>query len=71
MLGTRGDPVFTEEVTKGNTQKADNAAIPDHLWLRVFVLGYGAGGGVARHLKALTMGEGNCGHLDLPGPLDG
>jgi hypothetical protein len=26
---------------------------------------------VARHLKALTLGEGNLGHLDLPGPPDG
>jgi hypothetical protein len=29
------------EVTKGDSQKADNASVPDHLWLRAFVVGYG------------------------------
>ena len=27
------------EVIKGDHQKADNAAVPDHLWLRAFALG--------------------------------
>jgi hypothetical protein len=39
-----GDPTdlaLAEEVTKGDSQKADNAAVPNHLWLRAFVLGYG------------------------------
>ena len=29
------------EVTKGDSQKADNASVPDHLWLRAFAVGYG------------------------------
>ncbi len=71
IAGSRGDPVLTEEVTKGNTQKADNAAVPDQLWLMVFVLGYGVGGCSAPHLKALTLGERNRGHLNLLVPPDG
>ena len=31
----------TGEVTKGDSQKADKASVPDHLWLRAFVVGYG------------------------------
>ena len=40
-----------DEVIKGDSQKADDAAVPDHLWLRAFVLGYGATGHSARHLR--------------------
>ena len=35
------DVSMAGEVTKGNSQKADNASVPDHLWLRAFVVGYG------------------------------
>ncbi len=68
--GSREDFALAEEVTKRNTQKADNTAVPDHLWLRAFVLGYGAAGCAALHLEALGLGEGNQGHLNLPGPPD-
>jgi hypothetical protein len=42
-------------VTKGDTQKADNAPVPDHLWLRAFVLGYGDGLALAHHTVALGV----------------
>ena len=30
---------MAEEVIKGDMQNVDNATVPDHLWLRTFVLG--------------------------------
>ena len=45
--------VVAEAVIKGDSQKADDAAVPDHLWLRAFVLGYGGSGHSARHLREL------------------
>jgi hypothetical protein len=36
-LATISSPV---EVLKGDTQKADNAAVPDQLWLFAFAAGY-------------------------------
>ena len=46
-----------EAVIKGDTQKADNASVPDHLWVRAFVLGYGGGIGsaYAHHMAALGL----------------
>ena len=44
-----------DEVIKGDHQKADNAAVPDHLWLRAFVLGYGDPTHPTRHLEALSL----------------
>ena len=47
VTGRRGD--------KGDHQKADNAAVPDHLWLRAFVLGYRDKMHPTRHLEALSL----------------
>jgi hypothetical protein len=33
-----------DEMIKGDHQKADTAAVPDHLWLRAFAMGYGVRG---------------------------
>ena len=60
--------VAAEAVIKGDSQKADNAAIPDHLWLRAFVLGYGELGHSARHLRALGQMGGSVGFFDDPAP---
>ena len=46
------------EVTKGNSQKADNASVPDHLWLRAFVIDYGDDACAARHRDALALPTG-------------
>ncbi len=54
---------LAEEIIKGDLQKADNAAVPDNLWLRAFVLGYGKLGCLARHLGALGQTEGTAGFL--------
>jgi hypothetical protein len=35
------DDAIMLEVRKGNSQKADNASVPDHLWLHAFAMGYG------------------------------
>ena len=45
--------VAAEAVIKGDTQKADDAAVPGHLWLWAFVLGYGGSGHSAWLLRAL------------------
>ncbi len=45
--------VGREEVIKGDSQKSDDAVVPDHLWLRAFVLGYGVANHAARHWRAL------------------
>jgi hypothetical protein len=60
-----------DEVIKGDSQKADDAAVPDHLWLRAFVLGYGAAGHYARHLRALGRTEGALGFLEDSAPPRG
>ena len=44
-----------DEVIKGDHQKANNAAVPDHLWLRAFAIGYGDPAYPARHLEALNL----------------
>jgi hypothetical protein len=62
------DFAMAEEVIKGDTQKVDNTAIPYHLWLRAFVLGYGTAGCLAHHLEALNLMEGNTSFLDGPKP---
>ncbi len=56
------------EVIKGDSQKADNAAVPDNLWLRAFVLGYGKLGYLVCHLGALGRTEGTAGFLGGPKP---
>ena len=63
--------VAAEEVIKGDLQKTDNAAVPDHLWLRAFDLGYGESGHSAWHLRALGRTEGSVGFLDDPAPPRG
>ena len=60
-----------DEVIKGDSQKADDASVPDHLWLRAFVLGYGAAGHAARHWRALGRAEGAVGFLADPAPPRG
>jgi hypothetical protein len=40
-------------VIKGDSQKSDDAAVPDHLWLWAFVRGYGNPGIAEQHLTAL------------------
>ncbi len=59
---------MAEEVINRDTQNADNATVPDHLWLRVFVLGNVMGGCLACHLEALDLMEGTAGFLDGPKP---
>ena len=44
-----------DEVIKGDHQKVDNAAVPDHLWLRAFVLGNGDPTHPTRHLEAFSL----------------
>ncbi len=61
-----GEFAKAEEVIKEDTQKADNAVVLDHLWLRAFVLGYGTGGCSARPLEALNLMKGTVGFLDGP-----
>jgi hypothetical protein len=38
------------QVIKGDTQKADSAHVPDHLWVYAFLCGYGPGAHGPRHL---------------------
>jgi hypothetical protein len=65
---TMEDFAAEEEVIKGDSQKADNAAVPDNLWLRAFVLGYGNSGCLGRHLGALGCTKGTAGFLGGPTP---
>ena len=70
-LGQRPETPDTE-VIKGDHQKADNAAVPDHLWLRAFALGYGDPAHPARHLEALNLPPTSAvGFLDNPRPPNG
>jgi hypothetical protein len=43
------------QVIKGDTQKADGAAVPDHLWIYVFLCGYRPDGHGPGHLRALGL----------------
>jgi len=43
------------QVIKGDTQKADSAAVPDHLWVHAFLYGYGREHHGPRHLHALGL----------------
>ncbi len=55
------------EVIKGDTQKADNAAVPDQLWLRAFVLGYGDNTTcLSLHLETLKVMVGGAAPLKNP-----
>jgi hypothetical protein len=51
-------PFYPMEVVKGGSQKVDNAAVPDQLWLQAFLGGYGDPGCLVRHRFALGLG--NC-----------
>ncbi len=57
-----------KEVIKGDSQKADNASVPDHLWLRVFFIGYGDAACAARHRDALNLPTGGVGLLGASEP---
>ena len=62
-----GDSHKADEVIKGDLQKADNAAVPDQLWLRAFVLGYGADtASLSRHTDALKLEVGGAADLKNP-----
>ncbi len=55
---------FDELVVKGDTQKSDGAAIPDHLWLRAFLQGYGREACSEEQLQALALPtQAGVGHL--------
>jgi hypothetical protein len=43
------------QVIKGDTQKADSANMPEHLWVYAFLYGYGPGAHGPRHLQALGL----------------
>jgi hypothetical protein len=43
------------QVIKGDTQKADSANVPEHLWVYAVVCGYGPGAHRPRHLGALGL----------------
>ena len=62
-----------DEMIKGDHQKANNAAVPDHLWLRAFAMGYGDPAYPARHLEALNLPPltSRVGFLAEPGPPAG
>ena len=60
------------EVVKGDSQKADNASVPDQLWLHAFVGGYGDSVCLARHRSAMNLGSGVTGSLmEKGGPPSG
>jgi hypothetical protein len=60
------------EVIKGDNQKADDATVPDHLWLRAFALGYGDPACAARHLEAFSLTPSSrVGFLGDPSPPNG
>ena len=52
-----------DAVHKGDSQKVDNAAVPVHLWLRPFALGYGDPSCLDRHQAALGLVGGSAGSL--------
>jgi hypothetical protein len=55
-------------IMKGDAQKADNAAVPDHLWLGMFASGYGSESFLTRHRLALGRPSASPGGLKEPGP---
>ena len=59
------------EVIKGDSQKAANASVPDHLWLRAFVIGYGDKACAESHREALALPTGNVGALGASKPPAG
>ncbi len=55
-MGTaHNDNAVMLEVIKGDSQKADNASVLDHLWLHAFAMGYGEPSCMARHNAALNQ----------------
>jgi hypothetical protein len=60
------------QVIKGDTQKADGAAVPDHLWVYAFLCGCGQVNHGPRHLRALGLAL-HClvGSLSHSSPQDG
>ncbi|KAL3786657.1 hypothetical protein ACHAW5_001375 [Stephanodiscus triporus] len=62
-------PVPPVEVVKGDSQKADDAAVPDQLWLHAFRMGYDDPVCWARHCSALGLGC--CGRTEEGGPPPG
>jgi hypothetical protein len=63
---------FATRVDKGDAQKADGAAVPDHLWIHAFLEGYtreGEKGDARQYLKALSLPDhAVAGHLRETGP---
>jgi hypothetical protein len=63
---------FATRVVKGDAQKADGAAVPDHLWIHAFLEGYakeGEEGDATQHLTALGFPDhARVGHLRETGP---
>jgi hypothetical protein len=63
---------FATHVVKGDAQKADGAAVPDHLWIHAFLEGYAREGeesDARQHLKALSLPDhAAVGHLRETGP---
>jgi hypothetical protein len=55
-------------IMKGDAQKADNAAVPDHLWLGMFESGYGSESCLTRHRLALGRPSASPGGIKEPGP---
>ncbi len=65
-------PFSLVEVLKGDSQKANNAAVPDQLWLHAFMVGYGNPCCLAWHCLALGLGEeGLAGGMSKDGPPPG
>ena len=60
-----------DAVHKGDFQKADDATVPVHLWLRAFALGYGDPGCLARHQVALWLVGGLAGSMASTEPPSG
>ena len=56
-------PHLLDEVHKGDSQKADDAAVPVHLWLRAFAWGYGDPSCLAGHQVALGLLGGSASSL--------
>ena len=62
-----GDSHTADKVIKGDSQKADNAAVPNQLRLRAFVLGYGTDtASLSRHTDALKLEVGGAADLKNP-----
>jgi hypothetical protein len=63
---------FATRVVKGDAQKADGAAVPDHLWIHAFLEGYAREGGEGDsglHLRTLGLPDhASVGHLREAGP---